>query len=131
MLDAFDDNTMTTSLRNIELVGREILAVLADSNRCNNNNNVVAPLRQLAAAYVGIKLTNESHHFDAEGTDANGFSQRICGGTPKQWNVEYVSNFAKSWANDMLSNAKTSGYYPSAPGTPPVALKPNDGELIK
>ncbi|NVJ60530.1 MAG: PKD domain-containing protein [Gammaproteobacteria bacterium] len=112
MLDPVDkDNGMQPNNQSVIDYGRKVLSVLANSSSCNSSNNALAPLQALTDSYVGIKLTNNSKHTDAEGDSSGGIITWVCG-SPVDQNVNYLQDFAVNWALDMISGEQTDDYYP-------------------
>ncbi len=106
-----------------------VLSILANSSSCNSSNNALQPLRNLTDAFVGIKLTDNSKHNDVEGDSTGGIITWLCG-TPKDFNVAYLQDFAIHWALDMATGSHTAAYYPGGSKIQEL-LDANDGILIK
>ncbi|WP_144393522.1 PKD domain-containing protein [Pleionea sediminis] len=131
MFDPVDkDNGMQPNNQAVIDYGRKVLSILANSGSCNSNNNAVSPLRALSDEYVGIKLTNGSKHFDAEGNSTGGIAAWICGGEGSAQNITYLQDFAINWARDMISGQINADYYPGGAKVSEL-INNGDGELIK
>lgn len=130
LLDPVDkDNGMLPNNQAAIDFGVKTLSILANSSSCNSSNNALSPLRSLTDDYVGIKLTNNSKHTDAEGDSSGGIITWICG-SPQDSNVAYLQDFTVNWALDMISGQLNPAYYPG--GSKVQELIANgDGELIK
>ena len=130
LLDDVDkDNVMEPNLRAVVEFGRPVLAILANASSCNSSNNALGPLRSLNNSFVGIKLTNNSKHGDAEGASTGGVFNWMCG-SPKAHNIAYVQDFALHWAIDMLRGTHTAAYYPGGSKIQNL-INSKDGVLIK
>lgn len=130
LFDPVDANPgMATPLQTAVSAGKPILSILANSGSCNSSNNALTPLRNLSDAFVGIKLTDNSKHFDVEGSSTGGLPTWICG-TPEVKNTNYVKAFATAWANDMINGTQTPDYYPGGSAMQQL-ISDDDGELIK
>ena len=130
LFDPVDANEgMTSPLQLMADSGKPVLAILANSSSCNSSNNALSPLRSLSPGFVGIKLTDNSKHFDVEGSSTGGLPTWICG-TPQSKNTDYVKDFTLNWALDMFNNSQTADYYPGGAKIAQL-LSEDDGELIK
>ncbi|WMS89119.1 PKD domain-containing protein [Pleionea litopenaei] len=130
LLDPVDANDgMGDAMQAMVNAGRPVYSILANASSCNSSNNAVGPLNDLTSAFVGIKLTNNSKHTDAEGDSTGGIITWLCG-SPKDYNVVYLQDFALNWALDMSAGTINPDYYPG--GSKIAALiAAEDGELIK
>ncbi len=130
LLDPVDkDNGMGGAMQAMVNNNLNVYSILANSSSCNSSNNALQPLRNLSSNFVGIKLTNNSKHTDAEGDSTGGIITWICG-SPKDYNVSYLQDFALNWTIDMTAGTMNSDYYPG--GSKLQALiDSGDAELIK
>ncbi|NVJ59971.1 MAG: PKD domain-containing protein [Gammaproteobacteria bacterium] len=130
MYDPVDkDNGMQPNNQALIDTGKKVLSILANSSSCNSSNNALSPLRALSESYVGIKLTRNSKHTDAEGDSTGGLGSLFCG-RPTDQNVSYLQDFAVNWALDMISGSTNPAYYPGGAKVQELIAN-NDGELIK
>ncbi len=130
LLDPVDANDgMQGNLQLMWDNGVPSYSILANASSCNSSNNALGPLRNLSASFVGIKLTNNSKHTDAEGDSSGGIITWLCG-SPKAHNVAYLQDFATNWALDMVNGTLNSDYYPGGSVLQSL-IDSNDGELIK
>ncbi|NVK88418.1 MAG: PKD domain-containing protein [Gammaproteobacteria bacterium] len=130
LLDPVDANDgMGPAMQSMVNNGLPVYSILANASSCNSSNNAVGPLNDLTSSFVGIKLTNNSKHTDAEGDSTGGIITWLCG-SPKDYNVVYLQDFALNWALDMANGTVSGDYYPG--GSKIAALiAAEDGELIK
>ncbi|WP_246075821.1 PKD domain-containing protein [Aliikangiella marina] len=130
LFDPVDANPgMQTPLQTVVDAGIPVLSILANSGSCNSSNNALTPLRSLTDAFVGIKLTDNSKHFDVEGSSTGGLPTWICG-TPQVKNTNYVKTFTTGWATDMFNGTQTPDFYPGGSLIQQL-IADDDGELIK
>jgi hypothetical protein len=130
LLDPVDKNNgMNPNMQAMINAGQPALSILANSSSCNSSNNALQPLQDLSDAFVGIKLTDNSKHTDAEGDSTGGILTWMCG-SPSDQNVAYLQDFTFHWADDMVFGSLTPEYYPGGSKIQDL-LAVNDGVLIK
>lgn len=131
LLDPVDARSaMQNNMQSIIDSGKAVYSVLANASRCNSQNNAVAPLRNVSSPFVGVKLTDNSHHFDAEGKGASGFATLFCSGRLGDKNQNILRTLTQGWANDMLNGTTDPDYYPGGAYLQGI-FNSNDGELLK
>ena len=130
LLDPVDaDSVMQDNMQATLDAGKSVYAILANPGSCNSSGNARAPLESLTAPFVGIQLTDNSKHTDAEGS-SSGFPLTWMCGSPQSHNIDYLQDFATHWALDLGSGTATPAYYPGGAKIQEL-VDTNDGELIK
>lgn len=123
-------NDMGPNMQSVVNSGAPVLAILANSSSCNSSNNALSPLRSLSDAFVGIRLTDNSKHFDVEGSSGGGWVTWLCGGGSKAHNIAYVQEIGLQWTTDMISGVADPAYYPGGARIQEL-IAINDAVLIK
>jgi hypothetical protein len=130
LLDPVDDgNGMISNMHAVGNFGLPVLAILANASSCNSRNNALQLMRNLIDPFVGIYLTDNSTHSDAEGASTGGMITFLCG-SPRAHNVAYLKDFTKHWALDMARGTYSAEYYPGGRKINNL-INTNDGVLIK
>jgi pimeloyl-ACP methyl ester carboxylesterase len=100
---------------------RPVLAVSANGSACNAFNNGEPALAQVSAlaqaagrdGFVGLRLTDNSTHVDAEGGNTTRLAWVTClQGPPRAPNVAALRALAPQWAADAALGQRTPEVYP-------------------
>jgi len=114
------NSSFTGNLLTLSASGqRPVLAITANGNGCNAQNNAYPALRQVQAdaraagrdGFVGLQLTDRSSHVDVEGRDSNLLGTLPCG-LPRRANTETLRTLATQWGLDLASGSRTASAYP-------------------
>ncbi|MDX1694341.1 MAG: PKD domain-containing protein [Ketobacteraceae bacterium] len=124
------NNDMQGNMAAVVASGAPVLAILANSSSCNSSNNALGPLRSLNDSFVGIRLTDDSKHFDVEGSSGGGWVTWFCGGGSKAHNIAYVQEIGLAWSTGILSGNPDPAYYPGGARINEL-ISINDAVLIK
>lgn len=116
------DASFTTNLQAVSAAGqRPVLAVTANPGVCNAQNNAYPALRQVQAdalaagrsGFVGVQLTQQSTHVDAEGKNTNFLGWSAClQGQPRAANTGRLRDLTGTWALDAVTGGRTDSDYP-------------------
>lgn len=100
---------------------RPVLAVTANGSACNALNNGEPALAEVSAqaqaagrdGFVGLRLTDNSTHVDAEGANTTRLAWVTClQGPPRAPNVAALRALAPQWAADAALGLRSAEVYP-------------------
>lgn len=113
----FTDNLVAIS----NYGNRSVLAVTANGNACNLNNNAYGALKQIRqtaihsgkSGFVGLQLTSGSTHVDSEGENTDILGWTACLNLkPKAANTQYLRDLSAAWVNDLMLGTRDTNAYP-------------------